>query len=383
MTARIVSAQAPWRYEIRFRWPDRTVFRERRRSSVSSKSGALREAESRESFLREQGKSATLAATIPPAVQPVGAAVPTLREFGPRWIEGHCEALRQKKAGIDSKRIILRRHLYPVFGDLPLDQITTERVGRFSASFAKYSRKTLANVLTTLAKLLRTAVEWDVLRQMPCKIKIPKSQRTPPDFYELTAMRRLIDAAGEIDARTHALVLVGLHGGLRRGEILGLEWEDVNLARRQLVVRRNVISRFVDTPKSGHGRVLDLSGELSDALDKLSQASKWKTGRVFRQDSGRPALARHLYRWMEVAMDRAGVPPRRGAKLHVMRHSVCSALATMGAPMIAIQSLAGHQSPQTTAKYMHLAPGVQAAAVRLFDQERGKGVASLDGTARK
>ena len=58
--------------------------------------------------------------------------------------------------------------------------------------------------------------------------------------------------------------------------------------------------------------------------------------------------------------------------LHVMRHWACSALAAMGAPMMAMQSLAGHQSPQTTAKYMHVAPGVQAAAVRLFDEIRGK-----------
>jgi integrase len=218
---------------------------------------------------------------------------------------------------------------------------------------------------------------------MPCKIKIPKSMRSPPTFYEQDTMRRLIDAAAEIDVRTHALVLVGLHGGLRRGEMLGLECEEVNLPRRQLVVRRNVISRFVDTPKSGHGRVLDLSEELAAALGRLLQGSATKGGRAFRQDSGRPALARHLYAWIEAALLRAGIPKRRGVKLHVMRHSACSALAAMGAPMIAIQSLAGHESPQTTAKYMHLAPGVQAAAVRLFDQGRGKGVARLDGTDQK
>ncbi len=383
MTVRILSSEAPWRYEIRFRWPDRSVFRERRQASVSSKSGAQREAESREAFVREQGKAATLAAKTPPPPQPAPAAMPTLREFGPRWLEGHCEALRQKRADIDSKRIILRRHLYPALGDVPLDQITTERVARFAATFAKYSRTTLANVLHALSKLLRTAVDWDVLAQMPCKIKIPKSHRTPPTFYELDTMRRLIDAAAHVDARTHALVLVGLHSGLRRGEILGLEWEDVNLARRQLVVRRNVISRYIDTPKSGHGRVIDLSSELLDALTALKEASKWKTGRVFRQDSGRPALARHLYVWVGVAMARAGIPRSRGVKLHVMRHSACSALASMGAPTIAIQALAGHESPQTTAKYMHIAPGVQAAAVRLFDQSRGKGVASLDASGKK
>jgi integrase len=383
MTTRILSKTAPWRYEIRFRWPDRTVYRERRRASVSSKSGAQREGESREAYLREQGKWAILAQkTAPPAVVAT-KIVPTLREFGPRWIEGHCEALRQKKAGIDSKRAILRRHIYPALGDLPLDQVTTERVAKFCAGLAAYSRKTLANILATLAKLLRTAVDWDVLREMPCRIKIPKSLRTPPTFYEQDTMRRLIDGAAKIDTRTHALVLLGLHAGLRRGEILGLEWDDVNVTRRQLVVRRNVISRFVDTPKSGHGRVVDLSGELAVVLGKLLAASGSKAGRVFLQDSGRPALARHLYAWVDAAMIHADIPKRRGVKLHVMRHSACSALAAMGAPMIAIQSLAGHESPQTTAKYMHLAAGVQAAAVRLFDQPRGTGVARLDSSDEK
>ena len=75
-------------------------------------------------------------------------------------------------------------------------------------------------------------------------------------------------------------------------------------------------------------------------------------------------------------MARAGIPRKKGVALHVMRHSACSALAALGAPMIAIQALAGHESPQTTAKYMHLAGGLQAAAVRLFDQANlGTGVA--------
>ena len=54
----------------------------------------------------------------------------------------------------------------------------------------------------------------------------------------------------------------------------------------------------------------------------------------------------------------------------------------MGAPMIAIQALAGHESPQTTAKYMHLAAGVQAAAVRLFDEDGAGGTlgARLDSS---
>jgi hypothetical protein len=96
--------------------------------------------------------------------------------------------------------------------------------------------------------------------------------------------------------------------------------------------------------------VIDLSPELTSALEKHRKATPVTTGRVML--------------------------------LHVMRHSACSALATMGAPMIAIQALAGHESPQTTAKYMHLAAGVQAAAVRLFDEAGAGGTlgTSLDSS---
>ncbi len=381
MTARILSKTAPWRYEIRFRWPDRTLYRERRLATTTARSAAQREADARETYVRAQGKdaiSSQRAAEASAALSRSDAPVPTLRAFGPRWIEGHAKALRQKKSGVDSKTYILKNHLYPALGHLPLDQITTEQVARLCAGLARLSRKTLGNILAVLAKLLRTAVEWDVLPSMPCKIKIPKAARTPPAFYEQEQMRRLIDAAQLLGSRTLVLILLGLHAGLRRSEILGLEWEDVNVKRRQLVVRRGVISKYVDTPKSGHGRVIDLSAELTTALERHRQTSP-KTGRVLLQDDGKRALARHLYAWAREAIAKAGIPRRKGVALHVMRHSACSALAALGAPMIAIQALAGHESPQTTQKYMHLGTGVQAAAVRLFDQERGTLGATLDG----
>ena len=370
MPTKIISQTTPWRWEVYFRWPSRTPYRERRWSELPSRSAALREGQNREAYLLRIGEEAYLAsmARTSEVCSEPPPRIPTLREFGPRWIEGHARALRQKRSGVASKEYILNKHLYTALGDLTLDQITTERVAKLAAGLAKYSRKTLANILATLAKVLRVAVEWDVLPAMPCKIKIPKSSRTPPTFYEQDDMRRLIDEAASIDTRTHVLVLLGLHAGLRRGEILGLEWGDMNLQRRQLVVRRNAISKYVDTPKSGHGRVIDLSSELTAALERHRKVNPSTAGRVMLQDSGKPALARHLYRWIGDAMAKAGIPRKKGAALHVMRHSACSALAAMGAPTIAIQALAGHESSQTTHKYMHLAPGVQAAAVALFDR---------------
>ncbi len=318
----------PWKVAIYFRWPETgRPYRERRfvPRDVTARSGALRWGQGRAADVLAKGEAAETHARM----EPPSAPVPTLREFAPRWIEGHAEALRQKRSGIAGKKAVLRRHLIPALGDLRLDQISTERVAKLSAGFTAYSRKTLVNILATLSKLLRTAVDWDILPAMPCKIRVPKAARTPPAFYEQDTMRRLIDAAAATDTRTHALVLLGLHAGLRRSELLGLEWEDISTTRRQLVVRRAVISKFVDTPKSGHGRVIDLSSELTAALGRHLASSPDKTGRVFRQESGRPALAQHLYTWMAVAQERAGIPKQKGCS--ASRHAPLRLLGSGGA----------------------------------------------------
>ena len=113
-------------------------------------------------------------------------------------------------------------------GDLPLNKITTERVAKLCAGLRDYSRKTLGNILATLAKLLRTAVDWDVLPAMPCKIKNPEVHAHAPYVLRARDDAKPDRRRGTIDTRTHVVVLLGLHAGLRRGEILGLDWADVN-----------------------------------------------------------------------------------------------------------------------------------------------------------
>jgi integrase len=116
-------------------------------------------------------------------------------------------------------------------------------------------------------------------------------------------MRRLIEAAAEIGARTHALVLLGLHGGLRRGEILGLDWADLNLSRRQLTVRRHQISKYVDTPKSGHGfrRLPSASSTKSvarvwQALTRETKSSSFP-GEIGWADRESNSTKRHFSSW--------------------------------------------------------------------------------------
>jgi integrase len=94
------------------------------------------------------------------------------------------------------------------------------------------------NVLTVLNVLMRTAVEWEVIERVPCSIKMLRTPRTEASFYEFDQFERLVEASAR-EPQAHLVVLLGGEAGLRRGEMIALEWTDVNLAKRQLCVARS------------------------------------------------------------------------------------------------------------------------------------------------
>jgi Phage integrase, N-terminal SAM-like domain len=121
--------------EIRFRWPeDRTWHRERVRSPVSSKSGSQRWGEERERALLRTGKAALLSVPEPKEVQ---KQVQTVREFAPEYVAKHHEANLRKRSTITTVEKILRLHLLPFIGDLPLDTVTDDAVANLRARWIK------------------------------------------------------------------------------------------------------------------------------------------------------------------------------------------------------------------------------------------------------
>ena len=107
-----------WEVDLRYRLPDGTPLRERRKAPVSSKTAARRWGEQRERELLLNGP------------QRPRKEVPRLCEFTERFINGHAKANRLKPSGIASKESALRCHLVPVLGNKKLDAITTEDVQR-------------------------------------------------------------------------------------------------------------------------------------------------------------------------------------------------------------------------------------------------------------
>lgn len=212
-----------WEVDIRVTCPDGREYRERKKAPGSGKAAALRWGQERERFLLREGP--------PEREQVQKKEVPTLKEFSPRFIEGHARANQQKPSGISGKESVLRCHLKPQLGERRLDEITTEAVQQLKSSLASKSAKTVNNVLTVLNTLLRVAVEWGVIETMPCLIRLLKVAPPSMSFHDFDQFERLVEFAKQDGKTAELIVLLGGEAGLRLGEIMALEWQDVDLAR--------------------------------------------------------------------------------------------------------------------------------------------------------
>ena len=342
-----------WEVDIRVELPDGTLVRERKKAPSTSKTAAQRWAEARERVLLVHGKPKS-------TKQEVTQDTPTLREFAPRFVDGYAKANRLKPSGIAAKKTVLHVHLVPQLGDKRLDQITTEDVQRLKSALEHRAAKTVNNVLTVLSVLLRTAVEWEVIARILCAIKLLQTSKTKASFHDFEEYERLVDVARS-DEQAHLIALLGGEAGLRCGEMMALQWSDVDLGKRQLCVARSEWKGHVTVPKGGQLRYVPLTRRLTEAL---RQARHLRSARVLCDAEGQPLTQKVVQVTMRRVARRANVKPG----VHILRHTFCSHLAMRGAPARAIQELAGHQDLETTQRYMHLSPAALDAAIRLLDE---------------
>jgi integrase len=288
--------------------------------------------------------------------------VPTLRQFAPRFIEDYAVANRQKPSGIAAKRTILDVHLVPTLGTKRLDEITNEDIQRLKHHLRDRAPKTVNNTLTVLSVLLKKAVEWSVIDRLPCTIRLLKVPRMSMDFYDFDAYERLVEIAKASGPDDHLVILLGGEAGLRCGEMIGLEWTDVDFAKRQLCIQRSEWRGHVTVPKGGRLRHVPMTKRLATALRDYRHL---RGKRVLSQNDGSPLTQDIVGEYVRKAGRKAGVP---ASGAHRLRHTFCSHLAMRGAPARAIQELAGHQDLITTQRYMHLSPTAVENAIRLLEQ---------------
>jgi integrase len=369
--------------DIRIEWPDRSTFRERRKSPVSGKEASLRWGRQREAELLRRGpdreskgidreskgldREGKELVPEPSTTPSETLKVPTLTEFAPRFVDLYARANGQSVREIENKESILKIHLLPHLGSKRLDEIKNAHIQNLKKTFREgytspegkkipptSNPKTINNRLTVLGKLLHVAHDWGELPCPPPRIEVKAVRDNfKIEFFETEPLDRLLSGARTVGPEVYALVLLGCEAGLRRGELCGLEWSDLDFANRYVLVQRQVHKGKPLPPKGGKNRHIPLTGRLVAALQALRHL---RGPRVFyhrdRAGKWRPLTPKIARMWMQSA-ERAAALPVRGA-LHILRHTFCSSLVSKGANVLQIQAYAGHEDLATTQRYMHL-----------------------------
>jgi integrase len=298
-----------------------------------------------------------------PAPPPPG---PTLREYLDAWLVGMKPQLAS--TGWSNYERLLRLYVPPALGGLRLAELTgsmltahyAQLVERGGRQGRPLSPTTVRLVHRILHKALADAVDADVLAANPvAKARAPRRQRPETAVWTADQVRGFLTARrGD---RLYAAWLLALTSGLRRGELAGLVWGDIDLERGTLSVARQRTTDadshvVVKSPKGTSRRTLDLGSATSAALrahrttqdaelQVLGTARSGDSGVVFARPDGHPLHPQRLADLFQAAAREVGLPVIR---LHDARHSCATLALSAGIHPKVVQQLLGHSSWSVT-----------------------------------
>jgi len=286
---------------------------------------------------------------------PVPTDIPTLKQFSKKyWVPNR--VMKKKRPADDLS--IMKKHLYPLFGDLPLNYITTEKVEELKAVLStSLASNTIRNVLACLSALLHYAQDMGFQFILP-KIKKPPVEK--PEFNYLQdhgQIKAFLTTAKEKGYGVFALFATAVYSGMRAGELFGLRWSDVNFNKGFITVQRS----FNKTTKSGKVRHIPILDILLPILKKWKLQNK--NALLFPNEAGNmhtPSPRIIKITFPEVLKE-AGLPKMR---FHDLRHTFASHWVMKSGDMFKLQKILGHADQQMVQRYAHLAP-------EAFDSIRG------------
>lgn len=274
-----------------------------------------------------------------------------------------------KATTVHNYRGYIRNDIQPSnLGRMQLSEIRRYHVNAFLDDLTEQGRgaTTVRRIAAVIQGSLRAASADDLIDHNPgAGLKLPKVNKTEFEAWEPEQVGRFLDIA--TGHRLGALFECAMFTGLRRGELLGLRWADVDLTRRQLTVQNNRTQAgtiIVETaPKTKAGRrMIDLDDHTTGALIgwKLAQeteATTWgnayqSSGYVFTYESGQPLKPQYVSRLFEKLRIKAGLP---NMTFHGQRHENASLMIAAGADISVVAKRLGHSSVSITSDiYSHL-----------------------------
>ncbi len=298
---------------------------------------------------------------------------PTLKEYIDGWKDSAGESqigwydkvalLSLKYSTYRSYRLIIDQTIIPAFGSKPLNEITSRMIGDLISQKVKGGLRssTVRNVKNCLSAILRYAVNPDDLISLnPARnVPIPKPederQSKEQDPFTWEERAKIEETFEKGFSSYYPLVVCGFRTGLRIGEIIGLQWQDVDFFQKLILVQRNITRGKITSPKSRSSRRhVRMTSQLVEVLKQhkkymmertLKQGWKSIPDWIFPNEDGSLLNYGFIYNVWNRAMDKSGLRRRTP---HDMRHTYATLRLSKGDSLAEVSKEMGHSTTGIT-----------------------------------
>lgn len=245
------------------------------------------------------------------------------------------------------------------------------------------STKTIRNYHNLLNAMLKDAVHWQLIAFNPVeRIEPPKAKRPKINFYDDEQCIQLIKLLYNEPIKYRVLIMICIYSGLRRGEVLGLEWSKIDFDNKILTIEKTINYTkskgiYEKEPKTDNGiRKIAFSDTIKDILLEYKEWQEeyintynelyYDSGKLFTQHNGKPMSPDTPSQWFAKFIAKNNLLP---ITLHGLRHSNASILIASGLNLRTISTRLGHSQPSfTIGTYGHMLKKADYAAADKIDE---------------
>lgn len=262
-----------------------------------------------------------------------------------------CERQRSFRS---KKGFILQ--LTETFGNIPLRHLNTKLIEQFQTDRLNKGNKpaTVNRLLATLKHCIHKGYQWEMLSEETLKrirqVRLLEENNRRLRYLSKEECQSLINAC---NGNTKAIVITALNTGMRKGEILSLKWDNVDLKHGFILL---------DITKNGERREIPVNDTLRGVLQGITR--RLDIPYVFHDNiTGKPY--QDVKRSFNTALRKTGI---RDFHFHDLRHTFASHLIMAGVDITTVSRLLGHKTLTMTLRYSHLAPAHMTKAVDILDK---------------
>lgn len=285
----------------------------------------------------------------------------TFKQLSQMYLEDYA---KHNKTSWRDDRYRLDANMTPVFGDYILGDITSHHVERYKGKRLSdgVTRSTVNREITILKKMFNLAIDWGLASHNPVtRVRLFSENDTQKErILTYAEEARLLDHSPDY---LRPVLIIALNTGMRRGEILRLRWEDVDLDQGHIAVRKT---------KSGKDRLIPINAQVRDVFSFLWPL-RGKSGLVFPNPAtGKPYT--EVKKSFKEACRKAKID---GLRFHDLRHTFASRLVEAGVDIVTIRDLLGHFSVKVTQRYTHPGKSQKIVAVELLAEKSAQNGGNL------